>query len=591
MTHVAGRGWGYHGAVHHHQNAFDLLGLDPPPASDAALAMIDACERRCGRVLPAAVREWFAYTHVTPRTRPLDDGGFNYGSDGYLWYDWTNDDHPLSLEELLAHFEAESPRGGRVGVAVLAENQGNGEWIVELGGSDDPPVWCTYDWGSEPAWEEAGDDDGAATDPQAARERPLDDDDGDDDGYDEEFEDDDGDCTLEYARFSDFVFASFLASYSTHASLGSHVGHAYRHTNRLWFRAPRAAAVGPEALARISAALGPARSRRTACGATSHRFLDGVRAEVHLVTDEPGTPGARASWWVWADSAASLAALFRQVVPLGGLARTARVETDEARKALAEALAAGALAPTREVRRRAPEVCCTSTHERGPLDTLTLGLTGYTLYARAVPGDEGEATRRLAALWSAASAPGPLVRALQAGGDVRGAMLACVACCRRAVALVDDPHRSTLGAAVDAVARAVDGAATAAGLDELERTLARDVSPGEHPEDHGEGARRWLDLDVRYVEDLCPDARLRLAQRAVLLTLQVAARVARGEVLYTDYTASGAVDAAHHALWLGDARTGATRAGKELADEVRGAASPPSAAQVRAETERKRARK
>jgi len=36
-----------------------------------------------------------------------------------------------------------------------------------------------------------------------------------------------------------------------------------------------------------------------------------------------------------------------------------------------------------------------------------------------------------------------------------------------------------------------------------------------------------------------------------------------------DYTASGAVDAAHHALWLGDASTGAAQTGKELAEEVR----------------------
>jgi hypothetical protein len=538
--------------------------------------------------------------------KPLDEGGFNYGSDGYLWYDWTNDDHPLSLEELLACFEQKRQPGGRIGVAVLAENQGNGEWVVELGRSDDPPVWCTVNWGGDPAWEEAGDDDRSASDEhekRATNARPSEKDDGEeddtedefDDEFDDEFEDEDGNWRLEASRFSDFVFAMFLRSYHNHASLRTHPGHPYRYTNGLWFRAPRAAAIEPEALARITAALGPARTERTASGATSHRFLDGVHAQVHLVTDEPGAPGARASWWVWADNASSFAALFRQIVPLGGLARTARIETGEARQALADQLAAGVLAPPRVIRGRIPEVCCTPdpVHERDPLDTLALGLSGYTRYSSAVPGDESEVTRKLAVLWDAAPVPGPLVRTLHTAGEHRAVTRASVACARRAVALVDGPHAATLGAALDAAERAADGEATAVELDEFEQTLSRDPAPGQHQHhDRGEGNRDqdWLTLDVRYVEDLCPDARVLLAQRTVVLTLRVASRMVRGEAFSMDYTASGAVDAAHHALWLGDASTGAAQTGKELAEEVRWVARPPSVAQVRAETERKRAR-
>jgi hypothetical protein len=606
--------------VPYHQNTFDLLGIEPPPRSEIALAKIAECERRCGRQLPASVREWFSYEGAAPRTEPFDRGGFNYGGSGFLWFDWTNDDHPTTLEALLASFaEIRGRRDARF-VHVLGENQGNGGWVVEFDGSDDPPVWCTIDWGSEPVWEEAGEDvqgpapshggDGSREhstsgdddeDEDPEDEDPEDKDPEDEDLEDEDLEDEPFEGRLEASRFSDFVFAHFHRSHSTHVQLGSYRRPGPRYDHGLWFRAPRAAAVGPEALAQISAVLGPPRVTRTSSGATSYRFLDGVQSGVHLVTEEPGTPGARASWWCWAKSGPSLVALFRQVVPLGKLERTARVETQQARKALAELLAAGALAPTRAPRplawhdepsehdAPAPE----EVDDPWALDALVRSLQGGSSRAvGAAPSDDGEATRQLVALWNSATRPGPLVRALYKGGEDQALLRACVACARRAVALVDAPHAAKLDAALDLVERAVHGEIAAGELDALGEVLSRDPAPGPHRSHraHDSVDQEWLQLDVRYVANHCTDAPLLLAQRAVVRTLAAAARVLRVETYSLDDLVSSAVDAIHHALLLADVNADAARAGQQLAEEIRRVAGPPPVAQVRASREREQAR-
>lgn len=601
--------------VHYHQNTFDLLGIEPPPRSETALAKIAECERRCGRQLPASVREWFSYEGAAPRSEPLDRGGFNYGGNGFLWSDWTNDDHPTTLEALLASFAKIRGRRDARFVHVLGENQGNGGWVVEFDGSDDPPVWCTVDWGGAPAWEEAGDDD-QGTDSShgndGSRERrasssggdtdeDLDDEDLDDEDLDDEDLDDEPfGGRLEASRFSDFVFAHFWRSHSTHVQLESRRQSGPRYDHGLWFRAPRAVAVGPEALAQISAVLGPPRVTRTASGATSYRFLDGVQSGVHLVTDEPGTPGARASWWCWAKSGPLLVALFRQVVPLGGLVRTARVETQEARKALAELLAAGALAPTRAPRPLAwsdepsehDDPAPEESDDPAALDKLVRSLQDDSPRAVRASLSDDEATRQLVALWHAATRPGPLVRALYKGGEDHALLRACVACARRAVALVDSPHAAALGAALDLVERAIRGEVAAGELDALEQVLSRDPAPGSHRSlrAHGSGDQEWLQLDVRYVANHCADAPLLLAQWAVVQTLRAASRVVKVETYSLDDIASGAADAAHHALLRADANAGAARAGQELAEEVRRVAGPPPVAQVRVARAREKSR-
>src|SRR4051812_37567000 len=79
-----------------HQSVFDLLGVQPQ-ASPEARAMIEACEARTGRPLPAAVRDWFVRENVVALR----------GNEACLWNDYSNDDRPLPLERVLRWFSGE----------------------------------------------------------------------------------------------------------------------------------------------------------------------------------------------------------------------------------------------------------------------------------------------------------------------------------------------------------------------------------------------------------------------------------------------------------------------------------------------------
>jgi hypothetical protein len=135
--------------VSYHQNVFDLLDLEPR-ASAAALRQIKACERRCGQPLPASVRDWYMTAGVVPL-----DGEVEEDEAGYLWHEYSNADHPVPLASVLRAFEsADVPgdrafclrsSGGRRFVCILIENQAVVSWLVEVDGSDDPPVWVDND--------------------------------------------------------------------------------------------------------------------------------------------------------------------------------------------------------------------------------------------------------------------------------------------------------------------------------------------------------------------------------------------------------------------------------------------------------------
>src|SRR5262249_54558018 len=123
-------------SLSYHQNVFDLLDLEPK-VSPEALRDIEECERRAGKRLPAALRDWYSLDGIVHRkfTGPLDwDSEF-----GYLWRDYSNEDHPAPLAEVLEAFTRTDRSGAsdrRQDVPVMTENQGCCTWSVRLDGSD-----------------------------------------------------------------------------------------------------------------------------------------------------------------------------------------------------------------------------------------------------------------------------------------------------------------------------------------------------------------------------------------------------------------------------------------------------------------------
>ena len=79
--------------VSYHQSIFDLLDLQPSESAQARESIED-CERRCGRRLPEAVRQWYLIEGVVQ-----------------LWYDYSNMDAPEPLEVVLRQF-ARTREGG-----------------------------------------------------------------------------------------------------------------------------------------------------------------------------------------------------------------------------------------------------------------------------------------------------------------------------------------------------------------------------------------------------------------------------------------------------------------------------------------------
>jgi hypothetical protein len=108
----------------YHHKTFALLG-ETPVVSRAALRALDAAEARLGRVLPAAVREWYAQAGAVDR---LDR--------------YSNDDPPVAIAEFaVTERRLEGPVGETRELLVFRrENQGLCVWAVLLDGSDDPPV-------------------------------------------------------------------------------------------------------------------------------------------------------------------------------------------------------------------------------------------------------------------------------------------------------------------------------------------------------------------------------------------------------------------------------------------------------------------
>lgn len=287
--------------VPYHQNLYDLLDLEPAECP-RALALIAAHEAAHGP-LPASVREWYLVPNVVllePRPANwLEQWNLNRG---LLWWEYSNQDPPTPLPNVLEQFAALTAQ--RPFVHVIEENQGVCALWFKLDGSDDPPVVRGYS---------------APEDPDTA--------------------------PVVRDTLSAFLFAWFASFFrqrwtGVERSRERPFKVASRtflkpHANGLWLRAP-AEPFHPPVLDYLTDHFGEPERAARAGNVTAQTFRAPC-ATVRVTADEPTLTGALSAWWVHAESAEKLAELAKLLVPFGTLRETLRADTDEARAVLARA--------------------------------------------------------------------------------------------------------------------------------------------------------------------------------------------------------------------------------------------------------------
>ncbi|CAM5322282.1 hypothetical protein [Streptomyces avidinii] len=123
-----------------HSRAAELAGLDPEVSKEAEAAL-DRFESLHGRVVPAAVREWFALAQGADALRKFSNDDMVYDADRlgreevYYWPE-DNGDWPDDVDE---QEERQLDPVGSLGLLpFLVENQGVWVMAVRLDGSEDP---------------------------------------------------------------------------------------------------------------------------------------------------------------------------------------------------------------------------------------------------------------------------------------------------------------------------------------------------------------------------------------------------------------------------------------------------------------------
>jgi len=117
--------------VPYHQNVYDLLQMEPRECPDAA-RMIAEHEAQHGPV-PASVKEWY----LVPQMVLLAWGNTALTQlRETIWFE--------TLETYMAFPLTQVLQAGAVGsqVPIMDEFQGVTNWMIELDGTDDPPVLC-----------------------------------------------------------------------------------------------------------------------------------------------------------------------------------------------------------------------------------------------------------------------------------------------------------------------------------------------------------------------------------------------------------------------------------------------------------------
>jgi hypothetical protein len=279
--------------VAYHQNVYDLLQLEPGQSPEAA-RLIAEHEAAHGP-LPASLREWYLIPNVVLlQTGPPEWQWAN--SAGTIWYDFSNQDQPRPLPDVLAAFANVRAMGNSRHICVLIENQSALAWWVELNGSDDPPVW--HDNGGSGQLEE-------------------------------------------WRRVAD-TFSEFTTNW-----IGRHYHWQCRIRNRpglqplpnrpfangLWLRTPAEPFTAPVIDYLTEQIDEPQRTPRPG-NVTTYTFRPSG-GTVRVTADEPGLAGGLSAWWLHAESPERLAELARLIVPFGTLRETLRADTDPGREVLA----------------------------------------------------------------------------------------------------------------------------------------------------------------------------------------------------------------------------------------------------------------
>jgi hypothetical protein len=120
----------------YHRETIAHMGLDTPGPAEAVLGLLDERERACGVPLPAAVREWYAL-----EAGLVERGLYFRGAllpqerlgDPYPGWSPDGEDHPLDLV-------------GEGRLPVMVGEYGDCLWVVDLDGSEDPPVSVTDEY-------------------------------------------------------------------------------------------------------------------------------------------------------------------------------------------------------------------------------------------------------------------------------------------------------------------------------------------------------------------------------------------------------------------------------------------------------------
>jgi hypothetical protein len=115
--------------LHYHQATADLL-RQPLVPSPAALKLLEEREAACGITLPASLREWYSLEDAVD-----------------ILARHSNDDHPVPLALLGQIAPLETDPGLHVAgrLLVMRENQSVCSWVVQLDGSDGPPMLVGMD--------------------------------------------------------------------------------------------------------------------------------------------------------------------------------------------------------------------------------------------------------------------------------------------------------------------------------------------------------------------------------------------------------------------------------------------------------------
>jgi hypothetical protein len=303
--------------VPYHQNAYDLLLIEPRPL-DGVEAPIRKWEQRTGHKFPPALAELYTTEAVIPcgvdgRERwalPLTD----------VWFEYSNGEPPVKLDHVLDHYDRPERVTGGVepGPYFLIQVENQGCWLLyaHANGDDDPPVLAT---------------DGG---PHILRDP--------DDLLEAEW--------LDVGSFTEVLFRWFAWYYhDLEAEVGTsfvplrfmshdaepdtqHLAPPKPYANGLWLRS-RDEPFQPPVIDFLTDRFGePERTPRPG-GVTTYTFRP-QGGMIRVTADEPALTGGLSAWWVHADTAERLAEFARLLLPWGTLRETLRADTDHARDVL-----------------------------------------------------------------------------------------------------------------------------------------------------------------------------------------------------------------------------------------------------------------